>query len=231
MQPIPARIAPPPNFQSQQIPKPSFPPMAIQTTAKGDEPRTFSLDFRGGSPRELADAISKALHSHLNVIISEENNTIQIPPIKVENVTVYAFMEALKRASQSSVNISGCIYDTSYGFDTGENNDHAIWYFRVNRPRIVEPPTVCRYYQLEPHLKKLPIQSILNAINTGFEMMQITNPPQLRFQPETKLLIVVGKNDHQRVVESALDQLRTFTKPEAGIPAGTPALAPRRIVR
>jgi hypothetical protein len=200
---------------------------------QASEPMLLTLDFKGGSPKALATAISKAMHTHLNVIVSEENNGIEIPPIKVELASLEEFFTALRRASLSSLSTNGNVYETSYGFETTGSGDRAVWYFRVNRPRMAEPPVVCRYYQLEPYLKKLSMDAILSAINEGFEMMGIDRPPQMKFHPETKLLIVVGRSDYLRIVESALDQLKFSGKSDSPkpVPPSAPMLAPARSAR
>lgn len=207
------------------------PPVAIvdRHAESGSEPKLLTLDFKGGSPKALAQAISKSMNTHLNVLVTEENNSVIIPPIKVEHAALNDFFEALKRSSMTTVSTNGSLYETWYGFEPEGSGEHAVWYFRVNRPRIAESPNVCRYYQLEPYLKKLPVESILSAINTGFEMLNITNPPQMKFHPETKLLIVVGRSEYQKVVESALDQLQLQGRPMP--PKPTPTLAPLRSMR
>src|SRR5262245_18464014 len=48
----------------------------------------FDLDFRGGTPRQLATAIEKALGLPLNVIVPDEFADTKLPALKMNGVDV-----------------------------------------------------------------------------------------------------------------------------------------------
>jgi hypothetical protein len=138
-QPIPARSvppsAPPPltspgNFTervNQLIAQTSGSPNS-QTLTK------FNLDFPGGTPRQLADAIEKSMGKPINIIIPGEYADAKLPPIKVTDVTVPQLFQtvlegSLKRSSGSG---PGTLL-SSYGFKAidGPQTDATIWTFFV----------------------------------------------------------------------------------------------------
>lgn len=49
----------------------------------------------------------------------------------------------------------------------------------------------CRFYQINPYLKNYSIESITTAIETGWKMLNIADPPTIRFHKDTGLLIAV----------------------------------------
>src|SRR6266550_8427784 len=62
----------------------------------------FDLDFRGGTPRQLATAIEKAMGRPLNVIVPDEFADIKLPALKMNGVDVSQLFQALEAASQKS---------------------------------------------------------------------------------------------------------------------------------
>ena len=203
---------PPPPLQPRLQPAQPAPP-EIQ----------FDLDFPGGNPKEFVAAIEKAMNKPLNAIIPDDCNDVQIPPLKMSDVTVKELFKALQMASLKYVSFpSGNGYSrmaTTYGFETQGNGDNTVWYFRAEKP--MEPPPIkdiCRFYQLEPLLEKNKIEDITTAIQSGWEMLHVTKVPQLKFHPETKLLIAVGSEENLKIIESVLEQLRPRQPAMPGIP-------------
>lgn len=200
--------------------------LTINTVAPTQNPAPqvrFDLNFPGGSPQDLVAAIEKASGKPLNAIIPSDCKDIQIPPLKMSQVTVEQLFEALKTASIKQVNYQdsdGRLFtrNTYYSFESsgGDNN---VWSFKADRvPQQILPKDICRFYQLEPLLQKYKIEDITTAIKTGWEMLNITHPPQLKFHPETKLLIAVGREVDLRVIENVLNGLK---------PSEVPKLMPR----
>lgn len=88
----------------------------------------FSLDFPGGTPKQLVAAIEKATGKPLNAIIADENNDIRIPPLKMTDVTVPQLFAALTKMSIKRDN--GNVI-SSYGFQTegAQPTEDSIWQF------------------------------------------------------------------------------------------------------
>src|SRR5262245_11393730 len=59
----------------------------------------FSLDFSGGTPKQLVAAIEKAMGRSLNVIIAEEHTNVKLPPLKMTDVNVPQLFIALAKIS------------------------------------------------------------------------------------------------------------------------------------
>jgi hypothetical protein len=186
----------------------------------------FDLNFPGGNPKEFVAAIEKAMNKPLNTIVPDDCNDVQIPPLKMSDVSVGELFHALRMASikrNNNVNTPGYPAPVlfSYGFETSSplGGDNSVWYFQVQKP--TEPPPIkdiCRFYQLEPLLEKNKIEDITTAIQSGWEMLHVTKVPQLKFHPETKLLIAVGSEENLQIIESVLEQLRPRQPAMPGMP-------------
>ena len=134
-QPIPARSAPPPptspgNF-TERVNQ-----LIAQTSGSQNSPTLtkFNLDFPGGTPKQLADAIEKSMGKPINIIIPEEYADAKLPPIKVTDVTVPQLFQTLLEGSlkRSSGSGPGTLL-SSYGFKAidGPQTDATIWTFFV----------------------------------------------------------------------------------------------------
>ena len=211
------------NIINRASAKPSAPPLT-----------KFSLDFPGGTPKELAAAIEKAMSKPLNVVIPVEHATVKLPPLRMNNVDVPQLFAALEAASQKTETyISGTSYRgggvpissyhtarVGYGFRTqgqGALTDDAIWYFYVEKPAgpPIMPEKACRFYSLTPYLERgLSVDDITTAITTGWKMLGDAPPgmPTLNFHKETKLLIAVGDPGKLETIDSVLKVLQTTEK-------------------
>jgi hypothetical protein len=173
--------------------------------------QVFDLDFAGGSPRSLVAAIEKATGKPLNAIVPDEYDNLSIPPMKFKDVTVPALFEALRLSSiKTLMSANGSYYQGDYGFQTRGHGDNAIWYFQVTQPP--PPQQFCRFYQLGPYLQDYTIQDITTAIQTGWKLLGVKSPAQLKFHPETKLLIAVGPPEQLGTIDSVLSELRKAPK-------------------
>jgi hypothetical protein len=97
---------------------------------------------------------------------------------------------------------------SSYGFETQGDGENAVWYFRTYG--LPDPPKVSRFYQLADLLKAdYKIEDITTAIETSWKMLGVKSPPELKFHPETKLLIAVGPEAQLRNIDELLVALRS----------------------
>ncbi len=85
------------NGQNNQSPV-FLPPGAHEKPASTNLIR-FNLDFAGGTPQQLVDAISKASGRPLNAIIAPEKANLTIPPLKMSDVDVVDLFQALEVAT------------------------------------------------------------------------------------------------------------------------------------
>jgi hypothetical protein len=215
----------------------------------------FALNFTGGTPEELQQAIQHTTGQPLNVIIQEQDKKVWIPPLKMNGVTVPELFYALSQANSKQVTqvtgkyfggINGqsssqyTIATESYGFRTSDNpvTDHSIWYFyHVVPPRApdADPEQVCRYFQLGPFLETYKVEDITTAIETGWKMLPSyggqPNPnlePRLSFHKDTKLLIAVGEPEKLKLIDSVLEQLRPNLKDVKNKPTGRESQPPAK---
>jgi hypothetical protein len=189
------------------------PPPQSPSQAKGTERppwQTFDLYFPGGSPRDLVSAIEKATGKSLNVIISREDESVEIPALKFKSITIPDLFRALAMASQRGQQVNMGVYNTTYtsfySFETQGQGENAIFYFKCRQPS--PPQEFCRFYQLDDYLQNYAIEDITTAIQTGWKMLDVKSPPQLKFHPETKLLIAVGPSENLGIIDSVLNGLR-----------------------
>ncbi|MBI3869002.1 MAG: hypothetical protein HY299_10785 [Verrucomicrobia bacterium] len=178
----------------------------------------FDLDFKGGTPQELVEAIQKQMGKPLNAIIPDDCVNDHLPALKMRGVHVPELFLALGAATASSIVVpSGgngySIHQTASRFTTtGSVGPDSIWYYQSQKPPIfpkVPPKPSCRFYQLSGYLDRLKVDDIIMAVETGWKMMDDgAANPSLKFHTETKLLIAVGAQEKLQVIEDVLKQLR-----------------------
>jgi len=202
----------------------------------------FSLDFPGGTPKALVAAIQQAMGKPLNAIVPDEYGEMKIPALKMTNVNVQQLFSALEQASRKtdarySPFQPGVIQQvtTSYGFQQGPGvlTDDTIWCFYTQKPPT--PPIgsgdakIVRFYSLSPYLRassgdrRLTVDDITTAIETGWKMVGETSPPKISFHKDTNLLIAVGEPNKLETIDAALKALA----PQASSAAPGKAAAPR----
>jgi hypothetical protein len=203
----------------------------------------FNLDFPGGTPKELVAAIQKALGKPLNAVVPDEFAEVKLPPLKMTNIHVADLFNTLIWASKervayyTSTSYGGFggpssnyqNYTTAYGFKTESTpTDDSIWYFFEDKPAVPpfaeSPPSrICRFYLLTPYLeRRLTVDDITTAIQTGWKMLGDKETPSISFHKETKLLIAVGE---PRKLETIDAVLKALEPPKVSAPAQAPAKA------
>jgi hypothetical protein len=174
---------------------------------------TFNINFPGGTPKELVAAIQKSTDKPLNVIVPPEFADTQLPPLKMNGVTVGQLFRALESASfrvDSYSTFPGAPQRTSgYGFRTeGNITDDSIWYFHVDKPPT-SSEKVSRFYALAPYLESgLKVDDITTAVETAWKMLGEKSPPEISFHKDTKLLIAVGDPQKLQTIDSVLAALK-----------------------
>jgi len=179
--------------------------VGLPLTEPQASPQTFNLDFPGGGPKALVAAIAEATGKPVNVIVPSESENVEIPAIKMTGVTVSGLFNALSMASRKTVRNGTDQSSFGYVFDTRGQSDNPVWYFSVNRP--IEPANYCHFYQLSDFLQDYRIEDITTAIQTGWKLLGVKSPPQLKFHPETKLLIAVGHQEELVTIDMVLQEL------------------------
>jgi hypothetical protein len=215
------------------------PPLKNQPVLEAPALTKFNLDFPGGTPKQLATALEKAIGKPLNIVISDKDAGEKLPPLKMSNVDLLQFSRAftsanLKQefvylASKANRGPGNEMFDTGVAFRLSPDekpSDNSMWYFNVQRvPPPAPPEKASRFYQLSPYLDNgYTVDDITTAIQTGWKMQGDTSPPEISFHKETKLLIAVGEPRKLLTIDAVLEALNR-SKPKA--PASKPAEQPK----
>jgi hypothetical protein len=215
--------------------RPGSPPAAVAYASPSPEPAPagtkpavkFDLNFGGGTPAELVEAIEGATKEPLNAVIRDEDKDVALPALKVRQVTVEDLFGALEQASRRRVaQVTGTYFsgfggkgaqsqyqiaETSYGFKRQGN----LWVFRFEKP-VTPPdsvPSRARFYQLDAYLTRYTIDDITTAIQTAWRMtsQKAAIAQSLKFHEQTKLLIAVGEESELQVIDDVLKALLPTT--------------------
>ncbi len=233
--------------------QPQPPPIAgLVSPPRAEESKLtkFNLDFPGGTPQELVNAIQKAMGKPLNAIIPEEFEDERVPPLRMNEITVPELFKAIEMAtmrtdpyvtstsysygSGGKPNFSYQQLRTSIGFRTDDKvlSDNPVWYFhgREKIPNMaaleatLSLPKVCRFYALSTYLERgLTVDDITTAIQTGWKMLGDTNTPTINYHKDTKLLIAVGEPTKLETIDAVLKALTPTTPPAEKNPEAKPA--------
>lgn len=202
----------------------------------------FDLDFPGGTPGALAEAIEKASGKPLNLVIPIGAAKTPLPPLKMRGVTVPELFHALQMASQNTRSSSPVLYGRQsssganvlfYNFQTADESpgDSSVWYLSTQSQ---EEPKAVRFWQLAPYLEDYTVDDITTAIQTGYRMLG-DSPPKINFHQDTRLLIAVDEQGKLGLIDAVLEQLAT-PKPlspaerprrQSGAPPAPTPVAPR----
>jgi hypothetical protein len=196
----------------------------------------FDLDFPGGTPKDLVNALEKAIGKTLNTVVSDEYADLKFPAFSVKNVTVDELFKVLEKnsvhherhvwkafsnSSQETVSNPITYYERefAFGFRTeGAPNDNSIWYLYCDGDDIQIEPKVCRFYQLSPYLDAgYKVEDITTAVETGWKMLGLTNTPEISYHKDTKVLIAVGEIDKVDLIGDVLNQLSKAKPNEKGL--------------
>jgi hypothetical protein len=247
-----AQSSPPPQALpsrpvAAQISQPLPPPPASRAEPQQGGLTKFDLDFLGGKPKELVDAIQKAMDRRINVIVPDEFADVKLPALKMERVNIAQLFDALVAVGRKSEAVTtgnhyGAnfanqyqVVQTGYGFRQANPGqaatDDTIWYFYVDKPAL--PPIsssakVCRFYPLASYLDHhFTVDDITTAIETGWKMLGESPTPTISFHKDTRLLIAVGEPSKLETVDAVLRAL-DGSKSELHSPMpAAPSPAPR----
>ena len=194
--------------------------------AQAEPQPQFDIDFPGGTPQQLIDAIEKQSGIHVNAVIPNEHASYIIPALKMNGVILNDLFLAMKAATVKSVKVlTGAFYTDTTGRlreayqggteTAGFQNVGLVWYFKWDRPQgpLDSKLKLCRYYQLGPYLTGRKVEDITTAVQTGWKMLGETNLPELKFHQETAMLIAVGEENQLKLIDNVLEQLRIDSVP------------------
>ncbi len=218
----PGAVPPPvPTYQQRLAAIQASAASALQSESSAPALTKFNLDFAGGPPVLLVEAIKKATGKPLNVIIPANAADADLPPLKMNDVVMPQLFEALAAASRETTTVHiqnmppGALtqLSSSYGFNTADSpiTDSSIWYFHAERPSppaVPAPEKVSVFYSLSPYLDRgFTVDDITTAIQTGWKMAGDTATPELSYHKETKMLIAFGEPNKLDTIQKVLAAL------------------------
>ena len=201
-----------PRSQNAETPGLQAPaPKAATTPSAESQLARFDLDFPGGKPNDLVQAIQKKI-GVLNAIVPSEHENEVLPPLQMRNVNVKELFQALEMASlRTTTSFDPNTRMTregqaTFGFRaSGSVSPETVWYFYA--PPARKAPKAVRYYQLSPYLTRYKVDDITTAIQAGWKMSGEKDLPELNFHEDTKLLIAVGDPLMLTTIDSVLQEL------------------------
>jgi hypothetical protein len=228
-----------------QIGPPSGVPSARQETR-------FDLNFKGGTPKQFIEAIKAQSGLKVNVIIPHEEADAQLPAMEVSNVTLAQLFAAVSEASSVATNIirgtfkdldgrthpSWATFRITKEFRTRDKalDESSIWYFHVTRPEPTSPTLTAltnaeqisvRVYQMALLLNEYSIDDVLTAAKTAWQMLDSSSSPEMKYHSDTKLLVVKGTDEQQKLIRSVMGELELTVRAKSRQAQQSPSAAPR----
>jgi hypothetical protein len=203
------------QFPGGRMPQPPMidPATGLPIPTKVDTGPRFDLNFPGGEPANLIEAIEKASKQRPNVVIHPECAALTIPGFRLRDVSAYQVFTTLNTLNQGTS-------DSGY-WQRVNMEDAEIWTLLpqnksgggqftggfpipISAPR---PQPICKIFNLGPYLDKYTVEDITTSVQGAWDLMKLENIPSIKYHKDTKLLIVVGFVNELNVVADVLHQL------------------------
>lgn len=178
-----------------------------ESRAEASVEKILNIDFRGGFLEELLQTIEEQNGLTVNVIASLEARLQEIPSLKLRNVHIGDLMMALESLGEFRVMSGGTnIFTVITSPKSRRPTPLASQRSTRDRP-IVTIHDICSLIADKNNTLRFGVDDIVTAVLAGWDMMPNKGTPSLKFHEETKLLIVQGNQDEQRIAEDVLDKL------------------------
>jgi hypothetical protein len=192
-------------------------PKSAPSAAPSSRPEAarMDIDFGGGSPADLLEAIHKASGQLPNVIMQSDAAKVRIPPFKLRGVSAAQIFVGLNTMSENP-SVNG--YWKAAPFSDGE-----IWTLVMPQmsPVAFDPttgkpigPTVdygiqknCKVLNLTMVLTDYSVDDVTTAMKGAWDLLGSKEAPTLKFHTDTKLLIIVGDDQQINVANDVLREL------------------------
>jgi len=196
------------------VPVPALHKSAGKGRAEASVEKILNIDFRGGFLMELLETIEEQNGLTVNVIASEEAREQEIPSLKLRNVQIGALMMALENLGEFRV-MSGSpnIYTVITSPQSRRPSPPPSRRDTRGKP-IVTIHDIRSLIADKKNTLRFSVSDIVTAVRAGWDMMPDKGAPSLKFHEETKLLIVQGTQDEQRIAEDVLDKLNESQRRE-----------------
>jgi hypothetical protein len=161
----------------------------------------FDLSFAGGTAQKLVSEIERASGSKLNVLIPPELTDARTPPMELRSVNVRDVLESLNFLTTDTMR-----WIRTGGSDGGKAN---LWVLA----RATDTRKTQAFY-VGHLLKKFKIDDITTAVMTTWQLGGKNARTELKYHPDTKLLIALGNPEQLSTAAEVLAQLKLAIEPE-----------------
>lgn len=175
--------------------------------------RPISLNFEGGSLSAFVAAVQDAAGAR-RVLLRGDTEVFDMPPLKLEGVTLHAVMMAIHGDQRSTVSGGRLALTAQYRdgvyvveVETDEPSRSAQEQARTQ--------TVTWSLAALRGPGRLPTAQMLTAIEAAVEVGGHAETTEIRFHDETSLLIVSARPDAIQTIDGVLDQLRRSSEESA----------------
>ena len=197
----------------------------IELSARIDEPPSLTINFAGGTLGDLLASLPKDGADFFNLEGEKTDLATQIPPLSYPDTPAEELSVLLNKiVSSRQLSITAA---PSSPFDiTGRRSVYLLQRIIDPEANLAPGARGSRSYPMANYLtEKQTIDAVTDAIRTAWAMIPNTKPEDLnlKFHPNTDLLLVAGSAAATRVAETVIAGLT----PRYASPANLPEIAGR----
>lgn len=206
---------------AQQPGAPSGRPQYPYPTAPApEEPMIADVNFPGGTIREYIEYLrSVAPNNAVNVVAEDEVGQATVPAIRLKGVTVGQAVDVLETISGDGREI-----ETRTALTTGSTAMvYSLRYSRVHQPSPQSPISVFQVSDIidsgNGGAGTMPVNTLLTALEQAMVMVG-GEPPEVKFHPDSGLLLLKGGRQQMDTAMDLLVNLRETTGRASGLGGG-----------
>ncbi|HEX2836676.1 MAG TPA: hypothetical protein VHN77_00965 [Phycisphaerales bacterium] len=190
------------------------------TTPAPEEPVIADVDFRGGTIRQYIEYLrSVAPNNAVNVVTEDEVGQATVPAIRLKGVTVGQAVDVLETISGDGREI-----ETRTALTTGSTAMvYSLRYSRVHQPPPQSPISVFQVNDIIDNQNGAPGGMPVNTLLTALEQAMVMvggEPPEVKFHPDSGLLLMKGGRQQMETASELLVNLRDTTGRASGLGGG-----------
>lgn len=163
----------------------------------------FELSFKGGSPRQLVEALTVASGSKPNVLVPPELADVQIPAFELRSVDVRGVFDSLNLLWRNSMM---WVRSSSGG---GGSPNAGVWVLSRG-----QDSRQAKAFYVGHLLRKFKIDDVTTAVRSTWELGGRASTAELKYHQDTQLLLALGAVDQLNSMSEVLAQLRLALEPE-----------------
>lgn len=163
---------------------------------EGAQSGGYDINFSGGSLAMLFQVIQAQNQRSANVVLDEEVKEIEVAPLQLKGVSMTSLAETLTWTLPKI----GARY-----------SDNLVSIHRMREDVFVSIYNIQHLVRQEDDTQGYLLEDIATTIETGWEMYDNSQDPQMKIHQGTHLIIVQGTKGEHGIVREILEQL---TRPD-----------------